>query len=274
MDDKRVRPSEGNVIYANFGARRRVTTAQEAAGDRDAGLRAPTFTPAAMRVFNAALRQTDPGRTKRGHQYAAGGNVIELTPRSGGIDALVAGSQNDPFTVTLQLPGRSRADIEVALDMMARRANSVSRARAGDFDDDVLDIMLAPDPVSIRFLCTCPDASPVCKHAVAVAEKAAALIDASPEVVFSMRNLSLNTFEQGVRHRAAEVARENSQEGSKYFWDGRELPDLPEPKVAPMIEDSDIDMLHRAMQSVSFTNIDQLRAVADIEDLYEELIRD
>lgn len=76
-----------------------------------------------------------------------------------------------------------------------------------------------------------------------------------------------------MRNRAVSVAKENSEEGSEYFWDGREMPRLPEPKLAPMIEDSDIDMLHRAMQSVSFTNIDQLRAVADIEDLYEELTR-
>ena len=268
-----IRPTKDNVIYANFGARRRVTSAEEASPAEGVTARAPSFSPAAMRVFNAAVRQTDPGRTKRGHQYAAGGNVIELTPRSGGIDALVAGSQNDPFTVTMQLPGRSNADINTALDIMARRANSVARARRGDFDDDVLDILLAPDPSSIRFMCTCPDASHVCKHAVAVAEKAAALIDASPEVVFLLRNVSFNAFEQGVQHRAVAVARENSEEGSKYFWDGRDMPDLPTPKVAPMIEDSDLDMLHRAMQSVSFTNIDQLRAVADIEDLYEELTR-
>ena len=57
------------------------------------------------------------------------------------------------------------------------------------------------------------------------------------------------------------------------FWDGHDLPDLPHPKIAPMIEDSDIHLLHRAMQSVSFTNIDQLRAVADIEDLYDDLTR-
>ena len=41
-----------------------------------------------------------------------------------------------------------------------------------------------------------------------------------------------------------------------------------------MIEDSDMDLLHRAMQTVSFTNIDQLRAVADIEDLYDLLVND
>lgn len=267
------RPREDNVIYANFGARRRVSTPEEVGAPHERDTRAPNYSPAAMRLFNAAVRQTEPGRIKRGRQYAADGHVIDITARSGGFDGLVAGSQNDPFSVTIQLPRRSAADVQEALDVMARRANSVTRARTGDFDDDVLDILLAPDPTAIHFQCTCPDSAPVCKHCVAVADKAAELITASPEVLFSLRNLSLNTFEQGVRNRAAAVAKENSEAGSKYFWAGRELPDVPQPKVAPMIEDSDIDLLHRAMQTVSFTNIDQLRAVADIEDLYDELTR-
>lgn len=267
-----IRPREGNVIYANFGARRRVSTPEEATGVDTPP--APAYSPAAMRVFNAAVRQTDPPRTKRGHQYAAGGNVLDITPRRDGIDGHVAGSQNEPFTVSLQLPRRTSGQVEAAIDIMARRANSVGRARVGDFDDDVLDILLTPDPTSVTFRCTCPDSAPVCKHAVAVAEKAAELIDASPAVVLALRGLTMSAFEQGVRRRAAVVARENSEAGSEFFWDGRSLPDLPNPKVAPMIEDSDIDMLHRAMQSVSFTNIDQLRAVADIEDLYDDLTRE
>ncbi|AWB83812.1 hypothetical protein [Corynebacterium liangguodongii] len=266
------RPREDNVIYANFGARRRVSTPEEARHPgAEAPLRASAYSPAAMRLVNAAVRQTDPGRVKRGHLYAEGGHVLELTPRMGGCDGLVAGSQNEPFTVTIQLPARERADIQVALDMMARRAGSVARARAGEFDDDVLDILIAPDASSVRFLCSCPDPAAVCKHAVAVAEKLAELIDTRPETIFSMRSLTLASIENGVRLRAVSVARENSQVGSEFFWSGRDLPSLPEPDIAPMIADSDIDLLHRAMQSVSFTNIDQLRAVADIEDLYEEL---
>ena len=41
-----------------------------------------------------------------------------------------------------------------------------------------------------------------------------------------------------------------------------------------MIDDSDTGLLHRAMQTVSFTNIDQLRAVSDITELYDDLTTD
>ena len=84
-------------------------------------------------------------------------------------------------------------------------------------------------------------------------------------------NISLTQLEDRKRFESENSLRENSAPGSEYFWSGRELPALPNPRLAPMIEDSDIDLLHSAMQTVSFTNIDQLRAVSDIEDLYHML---
>ena len=104
-------------------------------------------------------------------------------------------------------------------------------------------------------------------------ERAAALIDADPTIVLTMRGVTLSSLEDRKRRAAQDLARENAEPGSRYFWAGRKLPELPRPKVAPMIEDSDIDLLHSAMQTVSFTNIDQLRAVSDIEDLYDALTR-
>ena len=140
-------------------------------------------------------------------------------------------------------------------------------------DEEVLEILLCKAPQEVTFHCDCPDGAEVCKHAVAVAQRTAELVDKDPSVIFTMRGLRLEELENRKRNQADDLARENAEPGSEYFWPGRELPELPRPKVAPMIEDSDIDLLHRAMQTVSFTNIDQLRAVADIEDLYDELTR-
>ena len=46
---------------------------------------------------------------------------------------------------------------------------------------------------------------------------------------------------------------------------------MPEPKIAPAIDDSDPDLLRKAMRAVSHTNVDLLRAVSDVEDLYHFL---
>lgn len=268
------RPQEDNVIYANFGAKTRVSSASETGGSVSAPEPGPSFSPPAMRVFNAAVRQTDVGRTKRGRDYAVGGHVIDFAIHSGGAHASVIGSQNEPFVVSMQLPWRSQQDVSGAVATLVRDPGAVAKMRTGDFNDAMLDALICHSPEEVRFACDCPDAAVVCKHGVALAMRAAALIDADPSIILQMRGLSYQELEQRKLQEASNIARENSAPGSEYFWSGRPLPQLPHPRVAPMIEDSDVHLLHQAMQSVSFTNIDQLRAVSDIEDLYHELTRE
>lgn len=267
------RPSEDNVIYANFGARKRVATAAETGGPQTVS---PTVSKsqAAMRVLNAAVRRTDIGRAKRGHQYAQQGHVTDLRVRPGGMEASVVGSQNEPFYTGFTLPLRTPQELRLAMSEMARSASASKRARAGEFPDSVLDVLLAATPEEFKFFCDCPDNADVCKHAVALAEEAAKQIDADPGTVFAIRSLSMAVFEDSVRDSAQITAKENASAGSEYFWSGRELPALPTPKIAPMIDDSDSDLLRHAMETVSFTNIDLLHAVSDIEDLYDMLVEE
>lgn len=267
------RPKKDNVIYANFGARKRVSSAAETGGDALEPPPSRALSPAAMRVYNAAVRQTDIGRARRGAEYAARGHVVALRAVMQGVRGEVVGSQNEPFRVAMYLPQRSSEAIRSATTALVRSPGSIAAAKAGTIAEDVLDVLLCDAPAEVTFSCDCPDGADVCKHAVALAQRAAELIDSDPAVVFAMRGLTLDELENRKRNQADDLARENAAPGSQYFWSGRDMPELPRPKVAPMIEDSDLDLLHRAMQTVSFTNIDQLRAVADIEDLYDELTR-
>lgn len=268
------RPSEDNVIYANFGARKRVATAAETGGPQQQAPPTTSKSQAAMRVLNAAVRRTDIGRAKRGHQYAQQGHVTDLRVRIGGMEASVVGSQNDPFYTGFILPARTPQELRQVMSHMAKNASATRKARDGEFPDAVLDVLLAATPEEFKFFCDCPDSADVCKHAVALAEEAARQIDADPGTVFSIRSLSMAAFEETVRDSAHATAQENASAGSEYFWSGRELPALPTPKIAPMIDDSDTDLLRHAMETVSFTNIDLLHAVSDIEDLYDMLVEE
>lgn len=268
------RPSEDNVIYANFGARTRVDDASQTGAPARVEEAKPTYSAAAMRVHNAAVRQTDVGRVKRGRDYASNGHVLDLTAFHGGMRADVVGSQNDPFSVEMRLPRRSKTEIDMAVSLLARLPGSAEKAGRGEYPDEVLDVLVAESPDEVRFFCDCPDGAEVCKHAVALADRAARAIDADPVLILTMRQVSLTALENRKRFEAQAQVRENAEPGSQYFWAGRDLPALPGPKRAPMIEDSDLDLLHRAMQTISFTNIDQLRAVSDIEDVYDMLTRD
>ncbi|AGF72187.1 hypothetical protein [Corynebacterium halotolerans] len=266
----RQRPKDGNVIYANFGNRTRVTGSDDA--PRAPRRTRPAFVPGAARLLDAVTRLTDQGRVTRGRQYAAAGHVVGLEVANGRVHGQVAGSQNEPFNVAIQLPYRSTDDIAKVTDRLARTTNGLRRARSGDVADELLDILLAEDPSDIRFSCDCPDSAVVCKHAVAVVEKLAAKMDADSALLFQLRGLDLGRLEQAVSEQAKIVSRE-SEDDTELFWSGHPLPDLPDPKVAPALDDSDLDLLHKAMRAVSYTSIDQLRAVSDIEDIYDHLTR-
>ena len=268
------RPKDDNVIYANFGTRKRVSTPEEVHRVD----RVRTMHPAATRVINFVNEQTDSGRISRGRQYAADGHVVGLDVRNGAVHGKVAGSQNEPFAVLIQVPYRNNEDIARLSEMFARTPNSVAKAREGMLADDALDILVAEFADDLRFSCTCPDPEYVCKHVVAVADRLAARMDADPSVIFALRGLDFARLEQSVMEQAKSASEDSysgadldPEERNALFWAGRELPLLPEPKSAPAIDDSDPDLLRKAMRSVSHTNIDVLRAVSDVDDLYYHL---
>lgn len=268
--------SEDNVIYANFGTRKRVTKADET--NRVVRSTSVLNSPA-TRIAGMVSRSTDSGRLSRGRQYARQGHVVGLDIRNGAVHAQVAGSQNEPFAVMIALPYRSSEDIAQVSELMARTPNALRDARDGLIPDAVLDILIAEEADDLRFSCSCPDYDHVCKHVVAMADKLAARLDADPMDTFAMRGLDAHRLEQTIADSAAVAAQDSysanstlsDSERSQLFWQGREMPALPEPKVAPALEDSDMDLLRKAMRSVSHTNIDLLRAVSDIEDLYDHL---
>lgn len=266
---RKQRPRKDNVIYANFGDRARVSE-PEPAPERPL---ANQLTPAASRFLSFTTHFADQGRITRGREYARAGNVVDVSTHVGAVHSRVAGSQNEPFTVSIVLPYRTNDQIGEVAAILARTTNGLSRARKGLIDDRVLDILLGEEPDDLRFQCDCPDSQLICKHLIATADRYAARLDADPGLVFQLRGLSFTGIEQAVMDQAGAVSREAATSGAEGFWTGRELPDLPDPKVAPALEDSDLDLLHKAMRSVSYTNIDQLRAVSDIEDLFDHLTR-
>lgn len=264
------RPREDNVIYANFGARTRVSGPEEVPAPARRGT---AMSPAAEMLVSVAVSRADRGRLTRGRQYAEAGHVVSLEIRNGRAHAQVAGSQNEPFNVTVQLPYRSTDDLAAVSAELARTPNGMRLARRGEISGNLLNVLLSDDPNDIRLICDCPDPAPVCKHEVAVLEKLAAKIDADPLALFTFRGLDLTSLEQAVMAQAKDASRE-AESDPELFWTGRPPPDLPTPRVAPALDDSDLDLLHKAMRAISYTNVDQLRAVSDIEDLYDHLCRD
>ncbi|MDY3126630.1 MAG: SWIM zinc finger family protein [Corynebacterium sp.] len=340
MSPRGVRGSgeQNNVTYVNFGAKKKVfspnktekieaSTHRHSARDRGLSRKprpansqqkplkqlgngkediASTFRGRAAAWLEDFIKsEADPVRLSRGRAYAQLGHVVQLDFRNGAIHGLVAGSQNYPFKVVIELPFINKEVLTELGTRIVETPNFFTKISAGHFTDDMLEILLGNGIEDYRLRCSCPDSAWICKHIVAVMDRASARIDADPLELLRLRGLDLRKLNeivaavstdesdnQGREHlkksqasvSALPVPGEQEEHASstddsaqlklaaaqhnELFWQGRELPDLPTPKHAPAIDDSDPKLLQKAMKAVSHTNIDMLRAVSDVEDLY------
>lgn len=262
-----VRARKDNVIYANFGSKTRVDTPPPARKRREV---AESHQQGFLRdIYHSTA---DSGRISRGKAYARNGNVIGLDVQRDRIVGTVAGSQLEPFHVDIVFPHRDSSDIGNITSKLLSAPGRLEAARQGRLTPDMVATLLADAPTDVRIMCDCPDHSPCCKHAVAVLESFAEKIAGQPALLFELRGLNFAQLERSMQEQARAHV-EAAPVTSASFWEGGELPPLPNPKVAPAIDDADEDLLHKAMRTVSYTSADELRATSDLEDLYDFLTR-
>ncbi len=304
------RPIKGNgdndnVIYLNFGRKERVSpppTPRAPAGaqstapentqadqtsetNNETDTAYPKTTGISTAVDNLILQYAEEGRYKRGKGYARAGNVVDLSFRDGAIHGRVAGSQNEPFSVLFQLPYVDGSPRERVTELLAQTPNGLNLVREGSFPQDLINLILGDDSFQLKIFCDCPDYERVCKHVVAVALRMVARIESDPLQLLALRGVNLATTDQEVLVHAEALAQKSAEdlteeerddadiraERNRLFWEGRALPEMPRPKLAPALDDSDPELLRKAMRAVSYTNIDLLRAISDVEDLYHGL---
>lgn len=257
-----------NVIYANFGRVTKVEKPKASSTDiSDKRCFAARF------LLEALSGQADAGRVSRGLKYARSGNVVELSFLKGRIVGSVAGSQNEPFDVAIILPHRGADDITKFFHLITELPQAIKLIRQGKLPEALVRSLLAEQANEIVAYCDCPDYSTVCKHTIAVAQVAADYIEQSPERIFALRGMDLQDIERAIG-QVAEVSAKKNTIDSSMFWSGKPLPELPDPEVIPAIDDSDLDALRKAFRHISYTTVDELRGVADIEDMYEVLTRE
>ena len=109
----------------------------------------------------------DPGRFRRGREYAAAGAVTSMVVDAGSLRATVQGSRRAPY------------DVEV-------RTATVPALPAGA--NPATMPTLAPGPGDLRATCSCPDAdTTTCKHAAAVLLAFADEVGLRPELLTAWR---------------------------------------------------------------------------------------
>ncbi|MBV7301184.1 hypothetical protein [Corynebacterium sp. TAE3-ERU2] len=292
--------SRDNVIYANFGAKRHDPQQRAAAAEKQPEDREWLSTVSRF-IVDSVERDTDPGRKQRGRDYAREDRVALLSYSENLISAQVRGSRPEPFEVQLRFAPIARRDQRELWDYLVSLPDYLPAFLRGELDRRAQRLLGFSDPRSITGTCECPDPNPVCKHIVAVAHAAAAEISRRSSRIFDLRGWDPQEIEAAVKRRVKENAAANApaergkdtarsgtpdepaaaaassrsstqkrqqQVDATAFWQGGELPSLPDPQVEPALDDSDLSLLHIAMRSVSYTSIDELRAITDIEDMY------
>ena len=257
-----------------------------------------TRSTAADWLTDLAFTQSDNGRMSRGRGYYQGGHVMNLEFVPGSITAKVIGSQPQPFSVAIMFPPRTDPQLARLPDLISQLDGGIQAVRSGQFSPDMLKILFGGHPYKARYYCDCPDKAKVCKHIVATMMAAADRVAADPGLVFQLRGLNLADMRlpkqsmkpagsagsvpatpetsapagsAGSAKRAEAPSPEAIAAATDRFWNGGPLPEIPQLKTQSALADSDEQLLHKAMRTISYTSVDELCAVSDIEDLYYNL---
>ena len=257
-----------------------------------------THSTAADWLTDLAFTQSDNGRMSRGRGYYQGGHVMNLEFVPGSITAKVIGSQPQPFSVAIMFPPRTDPQLARLPDLISQLDGGIQAVRSGQFSPDMLKILFGGHPYKARYYCDCPDKAKVCKHIVATMMAAADRVAADPGLVFQLRGLNLadmrlpkqstkpagsagsvpatpetsaSAGSAGAAKKAEAPSPEAIAAATDRFWNGGPLPEVPQLKTQSALADSDEELLHKAMRTISYTSVDELCAVSDIEDLYYNL---
>ena len=257
-----------------------------------------TRSTAADWLTDLAFAQADSGRLSRGRGYYQAGHVINVEFVPGAITAKVIGSQPQPFSVVIMFPPRTDPQLARLPDLISQLDGGIQAVRSGQFSPDMLKILFGGHPYKARYYCDCPDKAKVCKHVVATMMAAADRVAADPGLVFQLRGLNLadmrlpkqSTKSAGSAGSVPPTPKTSASAGSAEsakraeapspeaiaaatdrFWNGGPLPEIPQLKTQSALADSDEQLLHKAMRTISYTSVDERCAVSDIEDLYYNL---
>jgi uncharacterized Zn finger protein len=132
-------------------------------------------------------------RLPRGRTYVRNGSVVDLKIACGEIKALVSGSEI--YTVKIVIEPTSSSVWKALCSDCAGSIDSLVELLQGRLSKGVMERVclrdkgLFPSPKQIKLNCSCPDWADMCKHVAAVLYGVGARLDASPDLLFTLRGV-------------------------------------------------------------------------------------
>ena len=137
-------------------------------------------------------------RIGRGRSYVRHGAVLDLRIDAGTVRAQVQGSQGSPYEVVVTIEGLPAPVWGQLREASLDRLESLTDLLAGEFPRALKDAFFAqgtglfPSPKEISFDCSCPDWASMCKHVAAVLYGIGNRLDAAPELLFTLRQVTID----------------------------------------------------------------------------------
>lgn len=154
-------------------------------------------------------------RIQRGRTYVRHGAVLDLQMSPGLIQALVQGSQSQPYRVKVEVKPLNQDAYSAVTASMQGTIGSLAELLHGQFPKELGALFtkpregLFPAPEEIAMTCTCPDWATLCKHVAATLYGVGVRVDEDPKLFFTLRGVNLDALiGQAVihsTHKAAQV---------------------------------------------------------------------
>lgn len=165
-------------------------------------------------------------RIERGRSYVRHGAVLDLQIKPGQVAALVQGSEEYPYTVTIKIKPISASIWKQIRAACVGQLGSLQELLEGRFPKGLAELFTAkgsglfPSPQEIDFDCSCPDYAYMCKHVAAVLYGIGTRLDEDPGLFFVLRKMKMDDLiTQAVQDKSERLLKQAQKKTARVIDD-------------------------------------------------------
>jgi len=153
----------------------------------------------------------DPNRMPRGLEYAASGQVTDLTLMPGEARARAQGRMAVPYDIRIRVRPFTDQEWDRVLDVISAHVGRAAALLDGELPSEIAQdvastgLDLVPGVAEVGPRCTCPDEAEPCKHSAAACFLVADALDTDPFVLLLLRGRTRDEVLAGLRSRRGEA---------------------------------------------------------------------
>ena len=147
-------------------------------------------------------------RLERGRKYAREGNILSLEYKGSKVTALVQGTADEPYKLSIWLDAFSDEDWNYVIDTLSEEAIYSAQLLAGEMPESIESVFTANglslfpfNLAEVHSKCSCPDPKNPCKHIAAVYYQLGDFFREDPFVLFRLRGRSRDNILEALRQK-------------------------------------------------------------------------